>query len=78
VTAGATIGGIEADFILARHLPDGNLDPAFGQGQGWLRTRLGYSLDTATAVAVQAGGKILVGGHSLQGTSRAVLTRYSA
>jgi len=78
VTAGATIGGIDADFILARHLPDGSLDPAFGQGQGWLRTRLGYSLDTATAVAVQPDGKILVGGHSLQGTSRAVLTRYSA
>jgi hypothetical protein len=78
VTAGATIGGIEADFVLARHLPDASLDPDFGQGKGWVRTRLGYSLDTATALAVQADGKILVGGYSLQGHYRAVVARYWA
>ncbi|QHA82603.1 hypothetical protein E3Z27_13420 [Pseudomonas mediterranea] len=78
VTAGATIGGIEADFVLARHLPDANLDPMFGQGKGWVRTRLGYSLDTATSLAIQANGKILVGGHSFHGTYRAVVTRYWA
>ncbi|UZE26347.1 hypothetical protein LOY67_13370 [Pseudomonas sp. B21-056] len=78
VTAGATIGGIEADFILARHLPDANLDPVFGHGKGWVRTRLGYSLDTATSLAVQTDGKILVGGHSLHGTYRAVVTRHWA
>ncbi|UVL81657.1 hypothetical protein LOY35_15595 [Pseudomonas sp. B21-028] len=78
VTAGATFGGIEADFILARHLSDANLDPAFGQGKGWVRTRLGYSLDTATSLAIQANGKILVGGHSLHGTYQAVVTGYWA
>ncbi|WP_210638986.1 MULTISPECIES: delta-60 repeat domain-containing protein [unclassified Pseudomonas] len=78
VTAGATIGGIEADFIVARHLPDTSLDPDFGQGEGWVRTRLGYSLDTATSIAVQADGKILVGGYSLHGRYRAVVTRYWA
>ncbi|WP_413790772.1 MULTISPECIES: hypothetical protein [unclassified Pseudomonas] len=78
VTAGATIGGIEADFVLARHLPDTRLDPAFGQGKGWVRTRLGYSLDTATSLAVQADGRILVGGYSLQGHCRAVVARYWA
>lgn len=78
VTAGATIGGIEADFILARHLPDTHLDPDFGQGEGWVRTRLGYSLDTATSIAVQADGKILVGGYSLHGIYRAVVARYWA
>ncbi|MCJ8207583.1 hypothetical protein [Pseudomonas sp. RGM2987] len=78
VTAGATIGGIEADFLLARHLPDASLDPDFGQGEGWVRTRLGYSLDTATALAVQADGKILVGGYSLNGSYRAVVARYWA
>jgi uncharacterized delta-60 repeat protein len=78
LTAGATIGGIEADFVLARHLPDASLDPKFGEGAGWVRTRLGYSLDTATALAVQADGKILVGGYSLHGRYRAVVTRYWA
>ncbi|WLH10241.1 hypothetical protein [Pseudomonas hefeiensis] len=78
VTAGATIGGIEADFVLARHLPDASLDPDFGQGRGWVRTRLGYSLDTATSLALQADGKILVGGYSLHGNYRAVVARYWA
>ncbi|MBC3372573.1 hypothetical protein HU762_01350 [Pseudomonas sp. SWRI92] len=78
LTAGATIGGIEADFVLARHLSDGHLDPNFGQGQGWVRTRLGYSLDTATSVAAQADGKILVGGYSLHGSPKAVVMRYWA
>ncbi|SFY04177.1 delta-60 repeat domain-containing protein [Pseudomonas sp. NFACC49-2] len=78
VTAGATIGGIEADFVLARHLPDGCLDPFFGQGRGWTRTRLGYSLDTATSLALQADDKILVGGYSLHGNYRAVVARYWA
>ena len=76
VTAGAIVGGIEADFLLARHLPNGSLDPGFGQGKGWVRTRLGYSLDTATSLAVQADGKILVGGYSLLGNYRAVVARY--
>lgn len=78
VTAGATLGGIETDFLLARHLPDASLDPDFGQGEGWVRTRIGYSLDTATTLAVQADGKILVGGYSLHGSYRAVIARYWA
>ncbi|MBT2341129.1 MULTISPECIES: hypothetical protein [Pseudomonas] len=76
LTAGATLGGIEADFVLARHLPDASLDPDFGQGAGWVRTRLGYSLDTATSLAIQADGNILVGGYSLHGNCRAVVARY--
>lgn len=78
LTAGATIGGIEADFVLARHLPDASLDPDFVQGKGWVRPRLGYSLDTATTLAVQANGRILVGGYSLLGLYRAVIARYWA
>lgn len=78
VTAGTTLSGIEADFVLARHLPDGDLDPFFGQGRGWIRTRLDYSLNTATSLALQADGKILVGGHSLHGNHKAVLARYWA
>jgi uncharacterized delta-60 repeat protein len=76
VTVGATIGGVEADFILARHLPDGQLDRSFGNGSGWVRTRLGRSLDTATSVVMQADGNIVVGGYSLDGNYRAIVARY--
>jgi uncharacterized delta-60 repeat protein len=76
VTAGATIGGVEADFVLGRYLPGGQLDSEFGNGSGWLRTRLGRSLDTATSVAVQDDGNVLVGGYSLDGNYRAIVARY--
>ncbi|AWA39589.1 hypothetical protein DBV33_13690 [Pseudomonas fluorescens] len=76
VAVGATIGGVEADFIIARYLVDGRLDRSFGSGNGWLRTRLGRSLDTATSVAIQPNGAILVGGYSLDGNYRAVVARY--
>jgi len=77
VTAGATIGGIDADFILSRYLPDGQLDRNFGNGAGWVRTRFGPSLDTATSVALQADGNIVVGGYSLDGNYHAIVARYS-
>jgi uncharacterized delta-60 repeat protein len=78
LTAGATIGGVEADFIVARYQPDGQLDPHFGDRTGWVRTRLGRSLDTATSVVVQDNGHIVVGGYSLDGNYRAVVARYLA
>ncbi|TKJ87298.1 hypothetical protein PkoCFBP13504_03415 [Pseudomonas koreensis] len=76
IAVGATIGGIEADFIVARYLSDGSLDHSFGGGKGWLRTRLGRSLDTANSLAVQADDAILVGGYSLDGNYRAMVARY--
>ncbi|MCU1763547.1 hypothetical protein NTD84_28010 [Pseudomonas sp. 14P_8.1_Bac3] len=76
LTVGATVGGIEADFVLARHLPDGQLDSRFGNGVGWVRTRLSRSPDTATSLAVQANGNIVVGGYSLDGNYRAIVARY--
>lgn len=78
LVAGATIGGVEADFILGRYLPDGQLDQDFADGSGWVRTRLGPSLDTATSIAVQDDGNIVVGGYSLDGNYRAVVVRYLA
>ncbi|MHA6235652.1 hypothetical protein [Pseudomonas mohnii] len=78
VVAGATIGGVEADFLLGRYAPDGQLDRDFGDGNGWVRTRLGRSLDTATSVAVQRDGNIVVGGYSLDGHYRAIVARYLA
>jgi uncharacterized delta-60 repeat protein len=76
LAAGATMGGVAADFTLARYLPDGDLDAGFAKGTGWVRTRLGRSLDTATSLALQADGGILVGGYSLDGNYRAVVLRY--
>ncbi|MGF6208431.1 hypothetical protein [Pseudomonas frederiksbergensis] len=76
LAVGATIGGVEADFILARYLPQGHLDRSFANGIGWVRTRLGRSLDTATSLAVQDNGRIVVGGYSLDGNYRAVVARY--
>lgn len=78
LAVGATVGGVEADFILARFLPQGPLDRTFANGMGWVRTRLGRSLDTATSLAVQANGRIVVGGYSLDGNYRAVVARYLA
>ncbi|VVN99409.1 hypothetical protein PS718_02536 [Pseudomonas fluorescens] len=77
IAVGATIGGVEADFIVARYHADGSLDPSFGDGRGWLRTRLGRSLDTANSLAVQTDGSILVGGYSLDGNYRAMVARYT-
>lgn len=76
LAVGATIGGVEADFILARYLPQGLLDRSFADGIGWVRTRLGRSLDTATSLAVQDNGRIVVAGYSLDGNYRAVVARY--
>lgn len=76
IAVGATIGGVEADFMVARYQRDGSLDPAFGDGCGWVRTRLGRSLDTANSVALQADGATVVGGYSLDGNYRAMVARY--
>ncbi|MDI3274151.1 NHL repeat-containing protein [Pseudomonas sp. MDT1-16] len=76
LTVGATIGAVEADFILARHLPDGQLDHSFGNGAGWVCTHLSRSLDTATSVIIQTDGNIVVGGYSQDGNYRAVVARY--
>jgi len=78
LAAGATIGGVEADFTLARFLPDGQFDPQFAEGNGWVRTRLGRSLDTATSLTLQPDGAVVVAGYSLDGSYRAVVVRYLA
>jgi uncharacterized delta-60 repeat protein len=76
LAVGGTLGGVEADFLLARYLPCGQPDPGFAEGTCWVRTRFGSSLDMATSVAVQTDGGIVVGGYSLDGNYRAVVARY--
>jgi len=67
VVAGFTVGATPStqDFAIARLDADGTLDTTFGNGTG--KTTVGFDLpgggaDTATSVAIQADGKIVVAG----------------
>ena len=50
-------------FALVRYNADGSLDASFGTG-GKVVTSFGSQSDTAYAVAVQADGRIVAGGHT--------------
>lgn len=66
VVAGTATGAKLADFAVARYLPNGKLDPSFGE----LGTRiypLGDDADTAYAILIQPDGKILIGGDTNRG-----------
>lgn len=72
----ASADGNSLDFVVARYNPDGSLDPSFGSG-GQLLTDLG-SFDSATALAVQPDGKIVVAGESIAaGSLDFALVRYN-
>ena len=66
VVVGTSNGGDSTDFAVARlRNPQGDLDPAYGGGTG--RSLGGFapgSRDYATAVALQADGRIVVAGYS--------------
>ena len=61
VVAGDSDGGA-ADFVVARYNPDGSLDTTFSDDGLFLQTFGG--IDKATAVAIQADGKIVVAGYT--------------
>jgi uncharacterized delta-60 repeat protein len=75
VAAGALFNsfGSSADFALARYMPDASLDPSFGGG-GKVTTAFG-GFDVASAVALQADGKIVAAGTGGSGSDFA-LARY--
>ena len=75
----AASGEFPSDFALARYNPDGSLDPTFS-GDGKQTTDFGGNLDAATAVALQANGKIVAVGSrfALHGDSDFALARYNA
>jgi uncharacterized delta-60 repeat protein len=76
VVAGGTYtntGGIFDDtpvaMAMARYTTSGSLDPSFGNG-GWVILKPSTSsAASASGVAIQADGKIVVGGYSRVGTS---------
>lgn len=51
-------------FAVARYLPDGTLDPAFGAGTGWVATDFDQQADEATAVLVEPDGRIVAAGFA--------------
>jgi uncharacterized delta-60 repeat protein len=77
VAAGSVPG--DHGLLLARYLPNGSLDPSFGDG-GYVETHTG-SWAFANAVALQPDGKIVVAGVSYQGgdevLSEFTLARYN-
>jgi uncharacterized delta-60 repeat protein len=69
VVAGtANVNGRTA-FALARYLPDGSLDPSFGNGGRVLAHVTSESMDTASAVLALPDGDLLVAGSTLSPTS---------
>jgi len=66
IVAGDTYGSNPQAFMLARFLPTGILDPFFGTN-GVVVTTVGTNGSSATAIALQSDGKILVGGHGSSG-----------
>jgi uncharacterized delta-60 repeat protein len=75
LVAGET-GSLFKDFAVARYLPDGRLDPDFGDG-GIVVTDLGGD-DRANAIFVQRDGAILVAGSGwrVAGAEDFALVRY--
>lgn len=68
VVAGRTIGGGDADIAVLRYNANGTPDSTFS-GDGQLTTNLGSTSDSATAVAIQPDGKIVVGGVTNNGSN---------
>src|SRR5438874_1056826 len=67
VVAGYSWNGSDYDFALARYNPNGSLDTSF-DGDGKVTTPIGTGNDEATGMTVQADGKIVVAGYSLNGS----------
>jgi uncharacterized delta-60 repeat protein len=78
VVVGTTTNNMtRSDFAVARYNVDGRLDTTFG-GDGKVTTDFySQSSDTASAVAIQADGKIVVAGYVAVGGSNFAMARYN-
>lgn len=64
VAAGTTSAGDGSDFIVVRYLPNGGLDPTFGD-RGIVTTNFGaYQYEDCADKAIQPDGKIVVVGRT--------------
>ena len=64
-------------FAVARYNSNGTLDPTFN-GSGTVLTSFHPASDSATGVAVQTDGKIVLVGNSTDGTPHMALARFNA
>ena len=64
VAVGSSPPRARGNFLLARYMTRGNLDPSFGKG-GKVQTDFGGSQDVAQAAALQTDGRIVVAGRRL-------------
>lgn len=55
-------GNDVSDLALVRYLPNGSIDPTFGNG-GTVTADLGGTRDQAAGIVIQKSGKIVVGGN---------------
>ena len=63
-------------FAVQRYRPNGTLDPGFANG-GTALTGFGHRFQSASAVAIAPGGRIVVAGSTSNGTtSRSAVARY--
>lgn len=77
IVAGDSVTSNYFDFSLARYNPDGSLDDSFGSG-GKVTTDINnHSYDSATSVAIQADGKIVISGITDDTTVHFALVRYN-
>lgn len=70
VIAGAAKGLTDNDFLVARYNTDGSPDLGFGGGDGIELVPVGPSHDSAEAVAIGPGGRILATGRAELGGSK--------
>lgn len=64
VAVGSSTPRARGNFLLARYLTSGRLDPSFGKG-GKVQSDFGGSQDVARAAALQTGGRVVVAGERL-------------
>jgi len=78
LVAGVSDNGSNLDFSLARYNEDGTLDTSFNF-DGVVTTQIGSEDDHAQAIALQANGKIIVGGYTDSGQDTDfALVRYNS
>ncbi len=78
VVAGSAWNGSDRDLALVRYNADGNLDPTFGTAGKTTFAFRTSSTDLATALAIQADGKIVVAGSADGANQDMAVARFDA
>lgn len=76
VVAGYTNGGNNADMLLVRFLPDGQLDLGFGSNGKVQQAITGTHSETASSIVQQPDGKLVVAGNTTNTFFDDVLVRF--